>query len=159
MLRKWIQIKFERKRTNLKLSEAEIAKIAGRVASQTAGKAVRDATIKVATDAAYVAGNNTDKIVETAKKVSDIINGGMILGGGFESSGSLVKVIFKATKDIARDDKVCTGLCLISARCETVTFSCSTVKLIPYRGRIYIGYKIISRSCMSWRNACAKEGC
>ena len=45
-------LKFGRKKTKLKLSEAEIAKIARRVASQTASEAVRDATIKAATETA-----------------------------------------------------------------------------------------------------------
>jgi len=66
MLTKQNSLKFGRKKTKLKLSEAEIAKIARRVASQTPSEAVRDATIKAATETAYLAGNNTDKIVGTA---------------------------------------------------------------------------------------------
>ena len=151
------------KKTELKLSEAEIAKIAGKAASQIAGAALRDATIKLATETAYQAGNNTDKVVEIAEKigkgVDNVIDGGTALVGGTESSGALANIAFKTTKDIARGDKVCTGLCLVSATCETLALDCSTMKLIPFRGRIYIVSKIISKGCMIWRNACAGEGC
>ena len=151
-----------RKKSELKLSEAEVAK----VASKTAGQIVRDATIKAATEAAYQAGNNTDKVIEISEKIgtgvdnlNNVIEKGAALVGGSESSGALAKIAFKTTKDIARGDRVCTGLCLVSATCETLALSCSLVKVIPFRGQIYIGSKIISKGCMTWRNACAGEGC
>lgn len=159
MLTKKNNVKFERKKIQLNISESEIAKIA----SKTAGEAVRDATIKAATEAAYQAGNNTDKMLEVAEKVGNTVDnavtGGAALVGGTESSRALATIGFKTTKDIARGDQVCTGLCLVSATCETVALSCSTIKRIPFRGRIYIGAKIISKACMTWRNACAGEGC
>ena len=139
-----------------------MAKLAG----QTAGAAVRDATIKAATEVAYQAGNNTDKIAEIAEKIgktvdkaTNVIDGGTALVGGTKSSGAIANIAFKTTKDIARGDKICTGLCLVSATCETVALGCSTMKVIPCRGRIYILYKIVSKGCMTWLNACAGEGC
>ena len=143
MLTKQNSLKFERKKTELKLGEAEIAKIAGKVASQTTGEVIRDATI----------------IARIAEKIGKGIDGGTALVGGTESSGALANIAFKTTKDIARGDKVYTGLCLVSATCETLALDCSTMKLIPFRGRIYIVSKIISKGCMIWRNACAGEGC
>jgi len=67
--------------------------------------------------------------------------------------------VFKAGKDIARGDVTCTGLCYVSATCESVALLCSTVLIIPFRGRIYVGVKIVSRGCMTFRNLCAGEGC
>ena len=165
-------LKFERKTSVLNLSEeeiAEIAKIAAKSAGQTSGSALRDAVIKAATEVAFITGNSTDEIGEKLEKVNNVLNvlekannvidGGTTLVGGVESSGALANVAFKTTKDIARGDKVCTGLCLVSAACETVALGCSTIKGIPCRGKIYIGSKMVSKACMNWRNACAGEGC
>lgn len=79
--------------------------------------------------------------------------------GGSESATALGKIAFKTTKDIARGDTICRGLCVVSGTCETIALCCSTVKVIPYRGKIYVAAKIVSKGCMSFRNACAGEGC
>ena len=79
-----------------------------------------------------------------------------MIGGG-ETANSINRIAFKTTKDIARGDSIYTGLCLISGTCETITFGCSTIKIIPFRGRIYVGAKIVSKGCMSYRNLCAGE--
>ena len=165
---------FERKKSELKGIEGDIAgaaaKAAGAAASEaaskTAGEIARDATIKAATEAAYTIGNQTNTIVETAEKIGEtidktgnIVQGGTALVAGSESSAALGNIAFKTVKDVARGDKVCTGLCLVSATCETVALGCSTIKVIPFRGRIYVGAKIISKGCMTYRNACAGEGC
>ena len=159
MLKKLNRLRFRRKKAELKLSEAEISKMASKIASKTAGESIRDATIKMGMEAAYQAGNNTDRIIGVADKIGRGVDGGAVLFGGCESSGALGRIVFKTTKDFVSGDKICTGLCLISATCETLALSCSTIKIIPYRGRIYIGCKIVSRGCMSWRNACARDGC
>ena len=98
-------------------------------------------------------------MVELAQKARSAVDGGIVLACGTESASAIDWIVFKTTKDIARDDTVCTGLCLISGTCETITLSCSTIKVIPFRGRIYVGAKIISRGCITFRNACAGEGC
>ena len=127
------------------------------------GESIRDAMIsagiKAVQESAYVAGNNTDEIVSLAKKVGSVVDGGTALAGGTESAGALGKILYKTSKDVARGDTVCTGLCVISGTCESVALCCSTFKTIPFRGRIYLGAKIISKGCMTFRNACAGEGC
>lgn len=129
----------------------------------TPGEQLRDALIqigmKTAEESAYVAGNNTDKVIKLSENLGGFADRTTEFVGGTESSAALGKILFKTTKDVARGDSVCTGLCAISATCETVAICCSTVKSIPFRGRIYIGAKMISRGCMSFRNACAGEGC
>jgi len=134
------------------------------------GEDVRDFIIKSGvesvTEAAYISGNNTEKVLEIAEmaKIGLKAAGGALetaggAVGGVESGGALGKIAYKTTRDIARGDTVCTGLCVVSGACETVALCCSTVKIIPYRGQIYIGVKILSRGCMCFRNACAGEGC
>ena len=127
------------------------------------GEDVRDFIIKSGVesvkDAAYISGNNTERVLKIAEMAKTGLEtaGGAI--GGVESGGALGKIAYKTTRDIARGDTVCTGLCVISGACETVALCCSTIKIIPFRGRIYVGAKIVSKGCMSFRNACAGEGC
>jgi len=125
----------------------------------TPGESIRDSIIESSIQAAYAAGNSTEKIGEVASTVKDAVDGGVALFGGGEASTSLGKIVFKAGKDVARGDTVCTGLCCVSATCESVAVLCSTVKVIPFRGRIYVGVKILSKGCMTYRNLCAGENC
>lgn len=129
----------------------------------TPGENIRDAIIqagiKAAEESGYAAGNTTERLVNIASKAGPAIDRATELGLGTESAGALGRVAFKATKDIARGDSVCTGLCLVSGTCEAVALCCSTIKVIPFRGRIYVSAKIISKGCISFRNACAGEGC
>jgi len=138
----------ERKKSELKL---------------TPGENVRDALIKAgmktAEEAAYAAGNNTDKIIKLSESLGNVVDRGTELIGGGESATALGKIVFKTTTDIARGDTLCTGLCLVSGTCETVALCCSTIKVIPFRGRIYVCAKIVSKGCISFRNACVGEGC
>lgn len=125
----------------------------------TPGEAVRDSIIESGLQAAYVAGNKTDEVHQIARAAKTAVDGGVALCGGGEASKALGTIVFKATKDIARGDATCTGLCCVSATCESVALLCSTVPIIPFRGRIYVGVKIVSRGCMTYRNLCAGEGC
>ena len=151
------------KKTNIKFSQREKSELRDTKASKTVGEIVRDKMIEVGMKAieesAYTAGNKTNRVLELAEKAKDSIDGGTALAGGTESASAIGRIGFKVIKDIARGDKVCTGLCLVSAGCETVALGCSTIKIIPFRGRIYIAAKIVSRGCISFRNACAGEGC
>lgn len=127
------------------------------------GENVRDAMIqagiKAAQESGYAAGNTTERLVDIASSTGTWVDRGSQLIGGGESARALGNIAFKTTKDIMRGDAVCTGLCLVSGTCETVAFCCSTIKIIPFRGRIYVGTKIVSQGLMTYRNACAGEGC
>lgn len=129
----------------------------------TPGESIRDAMIKAgiktAEESAYAAGNTTEKLVNIASNLGDTVDRGTELVGGGEAAAALGRTIFKTTKDISRGDTVCTGLCLVATTCETVALCCSTIKYIPFRGRIYVGVKVVSKGCMAFRNACAGEGC
>jgi hypothetical protein len=138
----------ERKKSELKL---------------TPGENIRDAIIKAgiktAEESAYAAGNNTDKLIKLSESLGGVVDRGTELVGGTESAAALGKIAFKTTKDIARGDTLCTGLCVVSGTCEAIALCCSTIKVIPFRGRIYVCAKIVSKGCISFRNACVGEGC
>ena len=146
------------KKQNIRASKREESEL-----KITPGESVRDAIIqagmKAAEEAGYAAGNKTEQFVKVATTVGKTLDRGTELVGGGESASALGRIAFHTTKDIARGDTVCTGLCLVSGTCEAVALCCSTIKIIPFRGRLYVGAKIISRGCMSFRNACAGEGC
>jgi hypothetical protein len=138
----------KRKKLDLKLSPGEKIR-----------DAMIEAGIKAAQESGYAAGNVTEQFVKIASTTGNFIDGATALGGGVESSRSLAKIAFKTTKDVARGDKLCTGLCLVAGTCETLALGCSTLKFIPFRGRIYVCAKIVSNGCMTYRNLCAGEGC
>lgn len=129
----------------------------------TPGENIRDAIIeaglKAAQESGYAAGNSTERFINITNQIEPILERGTKLFGGSEAAGSLGRVIFKTTVDIARGDAVCTGLCAISGACETVALGCSTIKIIPFRGEVYVVAKIVSKGCMSYRNLCAGSKC
>ena len=127
-----------------------------------AAEKLNNATAGITQNVGEVASNVkdvADGVTGLAKRIGPAVDRGIELTGGTESGTAFSRIAFKTGKDIARGDKVCTGLCLISGLSEGIAFSCSTVKIIPFRGRIYVGAKIVSRSCMAYRNLCAGEGC
>ena len=129
----------------------------------TFGEEIRDEVIrrgiKVAEESGYKAGNTTERLVDVAYRFGNVFDRGTELVGGTESARALGQITFKTTKDFVRGDVVCTGLCLVSGTCETIALSCSLIKMIPFRGRVYVCAKVISRGCMAYRNLCAGEGC
>ena len=170
----------KRRKSELRITPGEAARDAalnvGVKAAQESAYAIGNSTDKliaateqlnnaasvVTGNAAEVASNVkdvADKITGVAKSVEPVFERGVELVFGSESASSIGRVAFKASKDIARGDTVCTGLCLVSGACETVALCCSTIKGIPCRSRIYVGAKVISRGCITYRNMCAGEGC
>jgi len=127
------------------------------------GETVRDAIIQsgiaAAKEAGYASGNVTEKLVNIATQLGKGVDLGTSLVGGSESATALGRIAFKTGKDIARGDSVCTGLCAVSGVCETLALGCSSIKIIPFRGKIYVYVKIISKGCMAYRNLCVGEGC
>lgn len=148
-----INIKNKLRRSNRKNPELKI----------TPGETIRDTIIKTGFEAAqessYTAGNITEKLVNVATSVGDKIDLGTQITVGSESTGAIGIIVFKTTKDISRGDSVCTGLCLVSETCETIALACSTIPVIPFRGKIYMGGKVVSRGWMTYRNLCLGEGC
>jgi hypothetical protein len=102
----------------------------------TPGENVRDAIIKAGIEAAeksgYAAGNTTEQLVKIASNIGNSVDLGTQLTVGSESASALGRIAFRLTKDAARGDTVCTGLCAISGTCETIALGCSTIKILPF---------------------------
>ena len=79
-----------------------------------------------------------------------------LIAGG-EISSSIGRIAFKTTQDLARGNRVCASLCLASITCETIAFGYCAIKILPFRGKVYVGAKIISKGCMTFRNLAAGE--
>lgn len=128
----------------------------------TPGENVRDAILKTGLksveEIAYQAGNNTDTIAKLAKTAGALVDRGTELGVGGEAATSLARIAFKGMQDsVVRKDPLCTGLCVVSGASEALAVCCSTIQIIPFRGRIYVYAKLVSKSCMTFRNLCAAD--
>ena len=113
------------------------------------GTAVRDTILKhgtkVTESAAYVWGNLTQGVQE-ATKGALTIDSGRRVGIG----------TFKASKDFARGDVVCSGLCCISIGCEItsgVLVWCPILVKIP----VVSALKATSIGCQKFRDMCAAD--
>lgn len=96
-------------------------------------------------------------MVEIVSKDGNFVDRGNEFVGGGKTAASLSRIVFKITNYIASGNIVWTAMCLMSGTSETISFGCSTIKIIPFRGRLYVGAKIVSKGWMSYRNICAGE--
>lgn len=101
------------------------------------------------TNFSYKAGNVTLKALELKEAGGNLLNGGAMIQVGH----SVGKTAFGAVEDLARNDKLCTGLCIMATVCEGVAFTTRIVK-IPYGARIYFCSKAASTGLMKFRNLC-----
>ena len=127
----------------------------------TPGENIRDeiikAVIKATEQSCYTACNKIEKLVEIVSKDGNFVDRGNEFVGGGKTAASLSRIVFKITNYIASGNIVWTAMCLMSGTSETISFGCSTIKIIPFRGRLYVGAKIVSKGWMSYRNICAGE--
>lgn len=113
------------------------------------GPGVRDAILKhgqTATEGtAYFWGNIT-KGVQDSTKGAVTVDSGRRAGVG----------TFKASKDFARGDVVCGGLCCISIGCEVVS---GVLIWCPVPGKIVTvsALKAASTGCQKFRDLCAAD--
>lgn len=97
----------------------------------------------------YMVGNATEKSLDYADKIDQISRGAVAI----ETGRALGSTAFHAAEDIARNDKVCAGACLIASACEVVA---GTSAMIKYPGamKVYFVAKTISVGCIRFRNLC-----
>ena len=118
------------------------------------GPGVRDAILKQgilkqgksATEgAAYFWGNMTKAVEDSAKGAFTVDSGGRAGVG-----------IFKASKDFARGDAICGGLCCVSTGCEVVS---GILIWCPIPGKILTvsALKATSIGCQKFRDLCAAD--
>ena len=114
------------------------------------GPGVRDAILnqgKTATEStAYFWGNFT-------KGVQDSTKGALTVDSGRRAGVGT----FKATKDFAKGDVMCGGLCCVSIGCEAVS---AVVVWCPIPGKIITVsvLKAASVGCQKFRDLCAADG-
>lgn len=111
--------------------------------------AVQVAVQNEMTNFSYKVGNATLKALEVKETSETIGNGAAAIQAGY----SFGATAFGAAEDIARNDKLCTGLCLLASCCEGVAFTTRVVK-VPYGMKIYVCTKAASAGLMRFRNLC-----
>jgi hypothetical protein len=104
---------------------------------------------RAGTEISYMVGNATEKSLEYADKIDQMSRGAVAI----ESGRALGSTAYQAAEDIARNDKVCAGACLVASACEVVA---GTSAMIKYPGamKVYFVAKAISVGCIRFRNLC-----
>lgn len=97
----------------------------------------------------YKVGNATLKALEVKESAEIVSNGILAIQSGYSAG----KTAFGAAEDLARGDKLCTGLCVVATTCEGIAFVSRIVK-IPYGTKVYISCKSASACLMKFRNLC-----
>ena len=115
----------------------------------SSGTGVRDIILsqgmKATESTAFFWGNITKGVQDTGK------------GALFVDSGKRAGTgIFKASKDFARGDAVCGGLCSVSVGCEVIA---SVLVWCPVPGKIFTvsALKATSVGCQKFRDLCAAD--
>ena len=99
------------------------------------------------------------KWIEIASEVGKALDLSTQITGGCESAIAIGRIAFKTGIDMAWGDTVCTAMGAVSGACEKIAIGCFTIKIPPFRGRIYVCVKIVSKSCMTYRNLCVGKDC
>ena len=113
------------------------------------GPGVRDAILnqgkKTTEGAAYFWGNVTQGVQDSTKGALTIDSGRRVSVG-----------TFKASKDFARGDVICGGLCCVSIGCETIA---GVLIWCPIPGKIITvsALKTTSIGCQKFRDLCAAD--
>ena len=111
---------------------------------------VRDTILKQGTKATestgYFWGNITQGVQDSTKKGALTIDSGRRAGVG----------TFKASKDFARGDVVCGGLCCVLVGCEVTS---GVLVWYPILGKLLVGsaLKATSIGCQKFRDLCAAD--
>lgn len=113
------------------------------------GPGVRDAILnqgKTATEGAAYFWGNVTKGVQDSTKGALTVDSGRRVGVG----------TFKASKDFARGDAMCGGLCCVSIGCEAVS---GVLVWCPIPGKIVTisALKATSIGCQKFRDLCAAD--
>jgi hypothetical protein len=104
---------------------------------------------KAGTELSYMVGNATEQAVQYSDKIDQMSRGAVAI----ESGRALGSTAYKAAEDIARNDKVCAGACLVASACEIIAGSSAMIKY-PGAMKVYFVAKTISVGCIRFRNLC-----
>jgi hypothetical protein len=104
---------------------------------------------KAGTEVSYAIGNATETSLEATEKISQMGRGLVAI----ESGRAVGSTTFKAAEDAARNDKICTGACLVATVCELVAGGSAMIKY-PGAMKVYFVAKSISVGCIRFRDLC-----
>lgn len=113
--------------------------------------AVEGNSTEFAKEISYLVGNAT---LRGMNLKSDLIQPIIAASASAEGARALGTTAFKAVSDASQGDKICTGLCIVASVCEGTALIAANVKILPYRGKIYIASKSGSIALMRFRNLC-----
>jgi hypothetical protein len=116
---------------------------------QKLARAAQKMVEKAGTEFSYIVGNATEKSLDYADKIDQMSR----VAVAMESGRALGSVAYKAAEDIARNDKICPGACLVASDCEFVAAS-SALSKYPGAMKVYFVAKTIILGCMRFRNLC-----
>jgi len=88
------------------------------------GRATQKIVERAGTEISYMVGNATEKSLEYADKIDQMSRGAVAI----ESGRALGSTAYQAAEDIARNDKICAGACLVASVCEVVAGSSAMIK-------------------------------
>lgn len=115
--------------------------------SKAVQKAVEEELANYTKELSYKIANATLKALHVQEKVEEIGNAGAAIQAGY----CMGSTAWAAAEDISRNDKVCTGLCLLATACEGVALTTRVVR-VPYGMKLYVGSKATSSGLMQFRN-------
>ena len=104
---------------------------------------------KTGTEISYIVGNATEQAVQYGDKIDQMSRGAVAI----ESGRALGSTAYQAAEDIARNDKICAGACLVASACEVVAGGSAVIKY-PGAMKVYFVAKTISVGCIRFRNLC-----
>jgi hypothetical protein len=119
------------------------------MAKESLGRLTQKLVEKAGTELSYMVGNATEQAVEYGDKIDQMSRGAVAI----ESGRALGSTAYQAAEDIARNDKVCAGACIVASVCEVVAGSSAMIKY-PGAMKVYFVAKTISVGCIRFRNLC-----
>ena len=117
--------------------------------SELIARGVQEAVAKIGTEASYLVGNATQEAVTHASSITKLGKGAVALQCGH----SLGSTAYKAAEDLARNDKICAGVCLCASFCEVLS---ATSAIVSYPGSytVIVAAKTVSLACIRFRDLC-----
>ena len=104
---------------------------------------------KAGTKISYMVDNATDQAIQYSDKIDQMTRGAVAI----ESGRAIGSTVYKAAEDIARNDKICAGACIVATVCEAVAGGSAMIKY-PGAMKVYFVAKTISVGCIRFRNLC-----
>jgi hypothetical protein len=113
---------------------------------------IQEKVAETGLEASYIAGNQTEAIQNLTNGAIDVSKGAF----STDSAARLARSSFKGAKDYTRGDLICTGLCAVSAVCETAA---GILVWVPIPGKIctLAALKSVSKFSITFRDLCAGD--